>query len=69
MAAADAQTFWMSASIPNDQFALYVFAGVPDDLPGGDCGPAPRGRARVLIWGCESTMTASCATPPGCPGR
>ena len=34
MAAADAQTFWMSASIPNDQFALYVFAGVPDDLAG-----------------------------------
>ncbi len=32
LAAADAQTFWMSAQIPNDQFALYAFAGVPDDM-------------------------------------
>jgi hypothetical protein len=28
----DAQTFWMSAKIPNDTVLLYGFAGVPDDL-------------------------------------
>ncbi len=32
MAAVDAQTYWMSAKIPNDQFLLYGFAGVPSDL-------------------------------------
>jgi hypothetical protein len=30
LAAVDAQTFWMSALVPNDQFLLYAFAGVPD---------------------------------------
>jgi hypothetical protein len=37
LAAVDAQTFWMSAKVPNDQFLLYVFAGVPEPdavLPG-----------------------------------
>lgn len=34
MAAVDAQTFWMSRHVPNDQFLLYVFAGVPDGLAG-----------------------------------
>jgi hypothetical protein len=29
MAAVDAQFYWMSAKIPNDQFLLYAFAGVP----------------------------------------
>lgn len=29
MAPADAQVFWMSAKIPNDQFLTYVFDGVP----------------------------------------
>ncbi len=33
LSAADAQTYWMSAKIPNDQFLLYVFAGVPEALP------------------------------------
>lgn len=28
----DAQTFWLSAKIPNDTFLLFGFAGVPDDL-------------------------------------
>src|SRR6478735_1002054 len=28
----DAQTFWMSAKIPNDTFLLFGFAGVPADL-------------------------------------
>ena len=28
----DAQTFWMSAKIPNDTFLLFAFAGVPSDL-------------------------------------
>ena len=32
LAAVDAQTYWMSAKIPNDQFLLYGFAGVPTDL-------------------------------------
>jgi hypothetical protein len=32
LAAVDAQTFWMSALVPNDQFLLYAFAGVPDRL-------------------------------------
>jgi hypothetical protein len=31
LSAVDAQTYWMSAKIPNDQFLLYAFAGdVPD---------------------------------------
>ena len=30
----DAQTFWMSAKIPNDTFLLFGFAGVPADLDG-----------------------------------
>lgn len=33
LAAVDAQTFWMSAKVPNDQFLLYAFAGDPGDLP------------------------------------
>ena len=32
LAAVDAQTYWMSASVPNDQFLLYAFAGNPGDL-------------------------------------
>jgi hypothetical protein len=32
LAAVDAQTFWMSALVPNDQFLLYAFAGIPDRL-------------------------------------
>ncbi len=32
LAAVDAQTYWMSARIPNDQFLLYGFAGVPPRL-------------------------------------
>src|SRR6478736_5261690 len=32
LAAVDAQTFWMSAQIPNDQFLLYAFAGEPGVL-------------------------------------
>jgi hypothetical protein len=32
MAAVDAQFYWMSAKIPNDQFLLYAFAGMPADL-------------------------------------
>ncbi|MBV9516381.1 MAG: DUF1298 domain-containing protein [Mycobacteriaceae bacterium] len=34
LTAADAQVYWMSAKIPNDQFLLYVFDGEPDDLQG-----------------------------------
>ena len=32
LAAVDAQTYWMSAKIPNDQFLLYGFAGMPANL-------------------------------------
>ena len=32
LAPVDAQTYWMSAKIPNDAFLLYGFAGVPSDL-------------------------------------
>ncbi|MUL85092.1 MULTISPECIES: DUF1298 domain-containing protein [unclassified Mycolicibacterium] len=32
LAAIDAQNWWMSANFPNDQFLLYGFDGVPDDL-------------------------------------
>ncbi|KZS59842.1 hypothetical protein LAUMK35_01235 [Mycobacterium pseudokansasii] len=32
MAAVDAQFYWMSAKIPNDQFPLYAFDGEPRDL-------------------------------------
>ena len=32
MTAADAQMFWMSATMPNDTFLLYAFDGVPHDL-------------------------------------
>ena len=31
LAAADAQVYWMSAKIPNDQFLLYAFDGESDD--------------------------------------
>lgn len=34
LSAVDAQTYWMSAKIPNDQFLLYGFAGAPSDLGG-----------------------------------
>lgn len=30
LSAVDAQTYWLSAKIPNDQFLLYGFAGTPD---------------------------------------
>ncbi|MGO9251898.1 MAG: DUF1298 domain-containing protein, partial [Mycobacterium sp.] len=29
MAAVDAQFYWMSAKLPNDQFLLYAFEGEP----------------------------------------
>ena len=32
LSAVDAQTYWMSAKIPNDTVLLYGFAGVPTDL-------------------------------------
>lgn len=32
LAAVDAQTWWMSAKLPNDQFLLYGFDGDPGDL-------------------------------------
>ena len=32
MAAVDAQFYWMSAKVPNDEFLLYAFEGVPTDF-------------------------------------
>jgi hypothetical protein len=32
MAAVDAQFYWMSAKVPNDEFMLYAFGGEPADL-------------------------------------
>ncbi|OBC13415.1 DUF1298 domain-containing protein [Mycobacterium sp. 852013-50091_SCH5140682] len=32
LAAIDAQNYWMSAAIPNDQFLLYGFSGAPTEL-------------------------------------
>ena len=32
MAAVDAQTYWMSAKIPTDQFLLFAFDGVPSSI-------------------------------------
>ncbi|MBO0679517.1 DUF1298 domain-containing protein [Mycolicibacterium sp. S2-37] len=32
LAAVDAQTYWLAAKVPSDQFLLYGFAGVPTDL-------------------------------------
>jgi len=34
MAAVDAQLFWLSAAVPNDQFLLYGFHGAPDIAAG-----------------------------------
>lgn len=34
MAAVDAQFYWMSAKVPNDQFLLYAFDGEPADCRG-----------------------------------
>ncbi len=35
LAAVDAQTYWLSAKIPNDTLLLYGFDGVPTNtLPG-----------------------------------
>jgi hypothetical protein len=33
MAAVDAQFYWMSAKVPNDDFLLYAFGGEPADCP------------------------------------
>lgn len=44
MAAIDAQNWWMSAKLPNDQFLLYGFDGVPDDLAAAEA--EVRGRAQ-----------------------
>jgi hypothetical protein len=44
MAAVDAQFYWMSAKVPNDQFLLYAFDGEPQSL--GRAIDDLRGRAR-----------------------
>jgi hypothetical protein len=44
MAAVDAQFYWMSAKVPNDEFLLYAFDGEPSDL--GDAIERVRHRAR-----------------------
>ncbi|HEU4362800.1 MAG TPA: DUF1298 domain-containing protein [Mycobacterium sp.] len=45
MAAVDAQFYWMSAKIPNDEFLLYAFAGVPADLDAAAAEVLNRARA------------------------
>lgn len=45
MAAVDAQFYWMSAKMPNDQFLLYAFAGQPARL--GEAVDALRCRAQA----------------------
>ncbi|WP_205878652.1 WS/DGAT domain-containing protein [Mycobacterium camsae] len=45
MAAVDAQFYWMSAKIPNDEFLLYAFGGEPDDLDGAMAQVVRRARA------------------------
>ncbi|ANH29307.1 hypothetical protein A0V42_13590 [Mycobacterium avium subsp. paratuberculosis] len=64
MAAVDAQFYWMSAKIPNDEFLLYAFDGEPADYPAAadqlrrraDAEPAlsirvrDRGRLRYPHW-------------------
>lgn len=45
MAAVDAQFYWSSAKIPNDQFLLYAFAGVPADLDAAAAEVLARARA------------------------
>ena len=44
MAATDAQFYWMSAKLPSDQFLLYAFAGVPDDVAAGTAAVLDRAR-------------------------
>ena len=41
----DAQTFWLSAKIPNDTFLLFGFAGVPADLEQARADVVSRARA------------------------
>lgn len=45
MAAVDAQFYWMSAKIPNDEFLLYAFGGAPEDLDGAVAQVVRRARA------------------------
>ena len=45
MTAADAQMFWMSATIPSDQLVLYAFDGSPGDLDSRCRGVAAAGAA------------------------
>jgi hypothetical protein len=47
LSAVDAQMHWMSAKIPNDQFLLYGFAGVPSDLE------QALERIRQRAWNCS----------------
>lgn len=45
LAALDAQNLWIAAKIPNDQFLIYGFAGVPDDLSEALAAVVDRARA------------------------
>lgn len=45
LAAVDAQNYWLSAKIPNDQFLVYGFDGVPADLRGPLSAVRDRARA------------------------
>ncbi|HZQ33042.1 MAG TPA: WS/DGAT domain-containing protein [Mycobacterium sp.] len=49
LTAADAQVYWMSAKIPNDQFLLYVFDGEPDVEAVGQVLERARGCADLCL--------------------
>ena len=51
LSAVDAQMYWMSAKIPNDQFLLYGFAGVPVDFEQAldEVRARARGRAELRL--------------------
>ncbi len=68
MTAVDAQMFWMSATIPNDQFVLYAFDGSPGDLDSAVDELRRRAR-RVTSCDCGWSTTAGGGTRAGSPGE
>lgn len=54
LAAVDAQTYWLSAKIPSDEFLLYGFAGTVADIP------AAVERIGDRVRGCEELRLRLC---------
>lgn len=81
LAAVDAQTYWLAAKIPSDQFLVYGFAGAPRDVDAAvasvlararDCPELAlrireRGAARYPVWvpGAVDDSHAVVHPPPG----